>query len=267
VITDLLSVDVRNPINWSHGINRGLVAFWLPIPQLAGGRRLYDLAGRAHGDFVGLSQSQWRSRPEGMAIQFPYSASQYISVPLNWPGDIPVTVTCAVIPPAPSQNMLFGLVTGNDQRRFSADFPWDNGNLAWDYGNPYDGSGRVSFNISSYANILTHFSLVATGSSGAFQAIYINGELKASAANSGSPIAASTFYLGRGHAHAPFNGPLYYFAIRNRVLSPDEIHAEYVEWTRGFPRLLNHRRRFWPVVTQAAPSTGKVPWHLLVQSV
>jgi hypothetical protein len=33
------------------------------------------------------------------------------------------------------------------------------------------------------------------------------------------------------------------------------------------PLILSPRRRFWPVVTQSAPSPSKVPWHLLVQSV
>jgi hypothetical protein len=57
-----------------------------------------------------------------------------------------------------------------------------------------------------------------------------------------------------------------------RVLSQSEIEQladpTNVDLRIGnVPLILSPRRRFWPVVTQAAPSAGKVPWHLLVQSV
>jgi hypothetical protein len=56
-----------------------------------------------------------------------------------------------------------------------------------------------------------------------------------------------------------------------RVLSPSEIEQladpANVDLRIGnVPLILSPRRRFWPVVAQGAPSAGKVPWHLLVQS-
>jgi hypothetical protein len=59
--------------------------------------------------------------------------------------------------------------------------------------------------------------------------------------------------------------------VFRRVLSPSEIEQladpTNVDLRIGnVPLILSPRRRFWPVVTQAAPSVGKTPWHLLIQS-
>ena len=44
----MLPVNTRNPVNWSHPLNRGKIGWWLVIPSLYGGNVWYDLAGQAN---------------------------------------------------------------------------------------------------------------------------------------------------------------------------------------------------------------------------
>jgi hypothetical protein len=47
--TSLLNIDLSNPINWDHPLNRGLAAWWLALPQWSGGSKWYDLVGKNDG--------------------------------------------------------------------------------------------------------------------------------------------------------------------------------------------------------------------------
>ena len=55
-------VDLQNPVA-DHPLNRGLVSWWLPLPHLFGGNRLWDLCNRNHGTLT--SGPVWRGGATG----------------------------------------------------------------------------------------------------------------------------------------------------------------------------------------------------------
>jgi hypothetical protein len=132
-------------------------------------------------------------------------------------------------------------------------------------------------------NTLEHHAISYDGSRSANGVnTYVNG--KPSSKNSWSNSYTNDQWIerpivisGRG-GNSPGWVPMAYATITDvmwfrRVLSPSEIEQladpANVDLRIGnVPLILSPRRRFWPVVTQqAAPSTSKTPWHLLVQSV
>lgn len=62
-------VLLRDPVNRHHPLSRGLVSWWLTLPPLDGGARLYDIAGLNPGTLSGMgSNGGWRgtTRPGGL---------------------------------------------------------------------------------------------------------------------------------------------------------------------------------------------------------
>lgn len=51
-------VDLGNPCAHDHPLNRDLAGWWLPLPNLVGGRSLFDITGRG-GTFTLDSAAQW----------------------------------------------------------------------------------------------------------------------------------------------------------------------------------------------------------------
>jgi len=68
-------VNWSNPINYNHGLNKGLVGWWLVVPHWKGGTRLRDLTNRSHGTLNSMDpSSDWITpgdRPGGFgALDF-----------------------------------------------------------------------------------------------------------------------------------------------------------------------------------------------------
>lgn len=59
-------------MNWSHPLNRGLVAWWLPLVNNAGGATLFDIAGRAHQTLDGPT---WVADPAGPRAALSFDGS------------------------------------------------------------------------------------------------------------------------------------------------------------------------------------------------
>ena len=114
------------------------------------------------------------------------------SRPAN-PGAVAITFWNYVPSPAIGAFAFGNSVSGTN--RISAHCPWSDGVLYWDYGTTT--TGRISTTYSQYLDRWTHILLVASGSSGSYQAIYINGKLITSKANSAEPtVDISSFGIG-----------------------------------------------------------------------
>lgn len=82
------SVDWSQPVNWSHPLNRGLVAWWLAAPRCRGGAVWRDLLGRHHGTLTNMDPAtDWQatSRPGGWG-QLVFSAASSQRVQTTSPG-------------------------------------------------------------------------------------------------------------------------------------------------------------------------------------
>jgi len=123
----------------------------------------------------------------------------------------------------------FTLYPDQFTNRFSANVPWSDGNVYWDYGD-ITTSGRLVYIPPSGQPVTgswQHFAFVASQSAGQM-AIYRNGQLvaqRASAVNTFAPNAAD-FLLGSGMtASYFFKGQLAEFRIWNIALNQATIQA------------------------------------------
>lgn len=61
-------INISDPVNVNHPLNQGRAAWWLTIPELAGGAYFYDLTGFSRADFNNITSGfGWRAttRPGG----------------------------------------------------------------------------------------------------------------------------------------------------------------------------------------------------------
>ena len=70
-------------VNRASPLNRGLVSWWLNLPQRGKGNTFFDIAGRNHGTLT--NGPTWQGplgRPGGMgSLSFATASSQYVSIP------------------------------------------------------------------------------------------------------------------------------------------------------------------------------------------
>jgi hypothetical protein len=137
-----------------------------------------------------------------------------------------VTVEFWVKAKAKSQSAAFGF-DGDGTNRFQCFIYHDN--LYWDYGDDWSNGGRIQLDFTPYHNKWTHVAVVSSGSANTFQAIYINGEVKASKTSSKAFTgAANIFKLGNtliGTTTYPLQGKLTGLRMWSKVRSGEEIKA------------------------------------------
>jgi hypothetical protein len=154
----------------------------------------------------------------------------------SWTGTSAVTVSFWNYVTSAEEQTSFAFTVGNsattDPHRFVASVPWSTGTLYWDYGANSTGTGRVQATYTSYLGAWTYVSLVSTGSGNTYQAIYLNGAVAASSANSASSTVTGDLIVGAypyGNQYGPsyHNGSIDEFRISNVVRSASWILAEY----------------------------------------
>ncbi|MBI4346268.1 MAG: LamG domain-containing protein [Elusimicrobia bacterium] len=149
-----------------------------------------------------------------------------------WEGG-PITVSFwnRVDPGQERQATLFSLGAPDGAIRAQAHAPWVDGNLYWDYG-AVSGQGRLAVPYREHLGRWTHVVLVSSGAGGGFRAVYIDGELRASAHRSDGPTGALRgLRIGRRHA-----GSVAEFRIERRVLAPAQIRSLYRATRPAAPR-------------------------------
>jgi hypothetical protein len=73
-------LNYGNLVNWDAPLNRGLVSWWLQLPQLRGGPKLFDIAGRNHGTLTnGPTWGGSLGRP-GQFGALAFSGSNYVAL-------------------------------------------------------------------------------------------------------------------------------------------------------------------------------------------
>lgn len=134
---------------------------------------------------------------------------------------------------APAMRSL-GAISGDENLGSHA--PFSDERLYWDYGDTTN--GRISIDYLPFINTTWHMvTLVATGATGTFQAIYVDGVEIASNSNSDAPsVALSGFDIGfkfnENTARVTHQGRMLGFGVWDRVLGPAEIRYLYAPQTR-----------------------------------
>jgi len=98
-------VDLANPLDTTHTLLDGVQGFWLPLPRLVGGSRLYDLSAHSnHGDLINAEPSiDWAS---SASRRLPFldlegagtsgSVDDHISIPQTATSNSPLSILVLV---------------------------------------------------------------------------------------------------------------------------------------------------------------------------
>ena len=256
-------VDPVQPLNLEHPLMRGVQGFWLPLPQLSGGSRFYDISryGR-HGIFTEMdAATSWvrdaevlspvvrtDSTIDGQKVRLPqFQATEAITLwayvksfewepPGNNNGD---------------ESQLF--FVGDDSPQLEL---FSRGGQLWFI--YWDGSNATGLDNATPAPSVDEWHLISAsfGGSSLFE-LYVDGALKASV---NDPVSVA--YSGTANTYAnhisenrTFEGVTAAFGISDERYS-EQMHAQlYEQARRGFPDLLN-RRPSMTVVDMA--SVGEV---------
>lgn len=217
----------RTPrVAFGGSLARGLKHYW-PLNE-SGGAKAFDAANPR--DTIAFdANAQWYAGKKGRAISFD-GTYRGTDSNFNWPGG-PITI--AYWQWVDSGNLgsnpaLVGDFTGASGNRLILHSPYSDSTFYWDYGGSGGSPGRVSVTYTPYMNKWTFVTVVSTGSSGSFQAIYFNAILAASAASAADPGAANTtLYFGAYAGGGYYRGRVQAFRIWSRVLSLGEIRWLY----------------------------------------
>lgn len=228
-------LDLNQPLNPAHPLNRGRLAWWLTIPQRYGPPTWWDLVAGKPATFSGFSSGNgWNtaSNPGG-AGSMKFNAGGKLTAAVNVQPSL--TFACWV-------QLLAG------QGSYGTIFAFS-GNLGWFLLS----TGHLNFypeavsSTSLTAGVWYHVA-VTIDSSGNGK-YYING-LQDATTFTYANTARTWQYFGNDGAGDTYLGYLNDFSAWNRALSASEISALYCLSQGGYPSVLN--RRAYSIIT---PST------------
>ncbi len=242
----LADVDLGNPINYGHQLARGLVGFWLPLPSLSGGMKLYDLTLlRNHGTLTNMDpRTDWVQTDRGIALDFD-GVNDYVLVDdSHISTTYPVTVSVWANPIA---WQAYSIIFTSDVVGFSV-------------GTHTGGNGEVVVRATTglnsdwrtdIGNILTdgewaHIAAVLDSTNGVRE-VWIDGISRTDTGGTGWDILAGTILGARAGTQYPFAGRLADVIVYDRALASAEIRWLYEDSLSGRYEFLNRRRRWWPV--------------------
>jgi hypothetical protein len=265
------AIITGQPVNWASPLNRGLVSWWMAIPQGAhfGGARLLDLCGKNHGTLS--AAPVW-----GSAVGRHGGHGR-----LNFVGGSAQGVNCGTSAEFTINNALTIALWFRPQVTTRGDIitKWQNGGSADDAFNLLYGltSGKPQFFVASgsgaSANSGVGSTAMAVGTwyhicgtyDGANVRVFLNGVQEASAAATLTmPTAGTrTVWLGRNnHTDGYTSGDIDSVRIYNRALLVSEIAAVLAEERSGYPTTLNRIRL--PLVGEAgAAPGGDIPGYVM----
>jgi hypothetical protein len=249
-----LSVDWQNPVDWSQGLNRGLVGWWLVQHNAIGGTVLRDLALGNDGILTGLDPAtDWISdAPKGHTGSIDFSGSnQYVATPNN-AVEMGITRYATFSSWALVQNFA-------TQRALLGDW-----NASLGFAIRTELNETTTFFVDPNDHRIDSVSGAVVGEwnhivgtmDGANMYLYINGR-QVGTQTLGEDIGSSAAKINigiRGDLADDFIGPIASTMIWNRALSVAEVRHLYEDSRLGYPTLL---RRWWrPVSTSTAEVAG-----------
>lgn len=77
-------IDIGSPVNWSRPLTRGLVSWWMALPNWNRGTKWFDLCGRNHGTLTNMDPAtDWvgpRGRPGGFGCLDFDGSNDYVNI-------------------------------------------------------------------------------------------------------------------------------------------------------------------------------------------
>lgn len=238
------TIDYSQPVNWSCGLNQGLMAWQMVMPDWRGGNTWRDLTGRYHGVLTSMDPATaWVAggRPGG------YGA-------LNFDG-VNDRVVLTPFPGATTQITMAQWVYVRNASAFTYGSGVNSNNIYYQDAV----SGFYVYNTSGLAaaskNIWYHLVHTHDGTTGL---IYLNGIAKGTdpyALGTATETIIGDYSSG---VFVPLDGMVDDFRISNRCFSAGEVKALYTQSCLGHPQTLNRIRRQITVPGVAAAGGGPI---------
>lgn len=236
-------IDYRNPVSNSP-LNRGLVGWWLALPQRMGGGRWMDLCGKSHGVFTGSpTWSGSVGRPGGFGCLKFGTAGQLVTVSstnlLTGQNEFTVSGWCQHV-----NNVSFddlAIAYSYDSGVGDGWYLNSDGNSASKIvARKYESYSVASAVADSATATATWFHYCVTCTTAGLLTLYVNGVAQSTTAtrsgtisnNNSTIIGAGTHDSGRIHA-------LDDVRINARCMSADEAVALYNDSRTGYQQTLN----------------------------
>ena len=240
-------VDPVQPLNLEHPLLRGVQGFWLPLPHLSGGNRLYDLSpyGR-HGSIDENSPFEW-SQSEIQPILHSAQRGSGVVVPddLGTPSELTLFHWWNRVNSDDWEYLQDGRLGSGVFYAFL-----DGDSLSYNFNDLNYSSGDYGFGVWNY----TMLSIRANAYS-----FYANGQLWSLGDSSlttgiGSNLRLFTNRFNEESLLGSAGGAV----IWHRALGSVEAGTVYQQARRGFPDLLNRRPAMTAVEQAVAPPPDAV---------
>lgn len=252
------AVNLGQPVNWSHPLNRGLQAWYLCLPGGPRGMRWLDLCNRNHGDLTNMvGAANWGGplgRPGGNGSLDFDGSNDYVecgtSSILELGGHMTISLWYKPNGNYTGENSLVGRSDSGGNKApyvvaFGSGAADNKFNLWVNTARPLDSVFTLS------TDTWTHVTITRLGVAGAWNlAMYINGKLDNTATSAVNPDLTGTQNTTIGKfggygAGLGYNGKGRIDDVRlwNRGLSAAEAWRYHVESKTGYPRVLNRGRR------------------------
>jgi len=246
-LDNLGPVNLADPVHRQHPLNRNRSAWWLTLPQLAGGVKFYDLMGLNHGALTSMTSGAtagWRSttRPGGYgALLFDSIVSS--SVNMTPSPSLSPTVAMSVslwVNLTAAIGSGYTLVAHDDGTNRSFALRATATGFRF-----FVGAGSGSLFSTTVPTVGQWYHVAATYD-GAATRIYVNGQMENTASTSVAiPTGAAIFSIGISQASSfflPLTGYADDVGFWTHAISTREVWELYNLSRTGYPGLLNR----WP---------------------
>jgi hypothetical protein len=259
-------VDVTNPINWQSPLNKGLVSWWLNLPNAGwrGGKKLYDLVrgGRKPNDATILGNTSWvrGGRPGGYgALNFNRSTSLDCvdcgNPTILQTGDIDFSVS-GWVKKFGEPGTLMIAIKGADA---GAVHEWSifffGGSI---YFRVQNGAASVNVGSSLLDNVWYHF-VASHDAVNDNISITLNGTTRVTTSYSGGiTVSSDTVKLATDSGQSGgrmLDGQLDDIRFYRTALGSAEVYALYEQSRRGYPDILNFIPSNSIYLTEIEPTT------------
>mgnify|MGYP001559138706 CR=1 FL=1 len=239
------AINYGQPVNWASPLTRGLVSWWLTLPNTKGGVKWYDLCGRAHGTLTNMDPaSDWvpTTRPGGFGA-LDFVTNDYVDfsagAPPSFPSGSPFTISAWA---------LFRAATGRILG--VPDVSANNFSKITDTAITVRcGATLTTFTVPSIGTTNWHH-VCASRTAADSVRVWLDGAESSTGALTNAGTFAPTF-IGRTST-AYHNGQLDDITIRSIAFDDSEVWQQYQDSQLGHPQMLQRLRRPIPFAPAAA---------------
>ena len=264
LIRDYSRLDLTNPVA-DVPLNVGLVGWWLGLPNVSGGNRLWDIAGFTHGTIVNFNPSIWRRTQRGFGALDYNGTNQSVNLStsskLSITGSFTYTAWINADVAFSTTQSIMGRFAGSGARGPYLRGTDSSGNKIQMFVTP-DGSTLVNrlsssnITVGQDAFVAGVYNSVAQTLDVYINGVLSNGTLSGTVPSSVSNPSGTDFKFGiRSDDSDPFNGRIDDIRIYNRAITASEMWLLYQHGLRGYctpDSPLRWRRRTFLVPEQAA---------------